>query len=130
MAKSGLSQPSLHRAVGDLSMALKRPLLERRGRGLMLTDAGRRNVRAFRLARAELKSGLAEIAALSGVETGRIAIGAMPLSRARLLPKAVASFHRLNPQVEIVIAEDASPENIDEFLGNFDVVMGQLLVLH
>ena len=29
-----------------------------------------------------------------------------------------------------VIAEDASPENIDEFLGNFDVMMGQPLVLH
>ena len=29
-----------------------------------------------------------------------------------------------------VIAEDASPEHIDEFLGNFDVVMGQPLVLH
>jgi hypothetical protein len=29
-----------------------------------------------------------------------------------------------------VIAEDASAENIDEFLGNFDVLMGQPLVLH
>ena len=29
-----------------------------------------------------------------------------------------------------VIAEDASPEHIDQFLGNFDVVMGQPLVLH
>jgi hypothetical protein len=29
-----------------------------------------------------------------------------------------------------VIAEDASPEHIDEFLGNFDVVMGQPLMLH
>ncbi|MEQ1772322.1 MAG: DUF3567 family protein [Burkholderiales bacterium] len=29
-----------------------------------------------------------------------------------------------------VIAEDASPEHIDEFLGNFDVLMGQPLVLH
>lgn len=29
-----------------------------------------------------------------------------------------------------VIEEDASPENIDEFLGNFDVLMAQPLVLH
>ena len=29
-----------------------------------------------------------------------------------------------------VLAEDASAENIDEFLGNFDVLMGQPLVLH
>ncbi len=29
-----------------------------------------------------------------------------------------------------VIAEDASPDNIDEFLANFGVLMGQPLVLH
>lgn len=29
-----------------------------------------------------------------------------------------------------VIAEDASPENIDDFLGNFDLLSGQPLVLH
>jgi Protein of unknown function (DUF3567) len=29
-----------------------------------------------------------------------------------------------------LVAEDPSPENIDEFLGNFDVLMGQPLVLH
>ena len=29
-----------------------------------------------------------------------------------------------------VVNEDASPENIDSFLGNFDVLMGQPLLLH
>jgi Protein of unknown function (DUF3567) len=29
-----------------------------------------------------------------------------------------------------VIAEDASQDNIDDFLGNFGVLMGQPLVLH
>ena len=32
--------------------------------------------------------------------------------------------------VSSVMAEDASAENIDDFLGNFDVLMGQPLVLH
>ena len=29
-----------------------------------------------------------------------------------------------------VINEDASPENIDSYLGNFDILMGQPLLLH
>jgi hypothetical protein len=32
--------------------------------------------------------------------------------------------------IQGVIAEDASQENIDDFLGNFGVLMGQPLVLH
>ena len=125
--KTGLSQPSLHRAVGDLSIALKRQLVERRGKGLTLTEAGRRTVRAFRLARAELEAGLSEIAALNGAESGRIAIGAMPLSRARLLPKAVAAFHRLHPQVEIVIVEGSHAELVEPLRdGELDLMIGAL----
>lgn len=32
--------------------------------------------------------------------------------------------------IQGVIAEDSSQEHIDDFLGNFDVLMGQPLVLH
>ncbi len=37
---------------------------------------------------------------------------------------------RFAQSINGVIAVDASPENIDDFLGNFDVLMGQPLVLH
>lgn len=53
-AATGLAEPSLHRAVRDLSLALKRTLVERRGKGIALTEQGRRTARGFRLARAEL----------------------------------------------------------------------------
>lgn len=32
--------------------------------------------------------------------------------------------------INSAIAEDASPENIDEFLGNFDILLNQPVVLH
>jgi LysR family transcriptional regulator, regulator for genes of the gallate degradation pathway len=124
---SGISQPSLPRAVGDLAIALRKPLLERRGRGLMLTEAGHRIVRSFRLARAELEAALSELETLKGRETGRIAIGAMPLSRARLLPAAVAAFNRLHPEVEIVIAEGSHAELIEPLRdGVLDLIIGAL----
>ncbi|KPF78078.1 LysR family transcriptional regulator [alpha proteobacterium AAP81b] len=126
-ALSGLAPPSLHRAVGDLGLALGRSLVERRGRGLMLTSAGRRTARGFRLARAELLAGLGEVAGLAGPAVGRIAIGAMPLSRARLLPQAVAAFHRLYPEVAIAIAEGSHVELIEPLRdGEIDMMIGAL----
>jgi LysR family transcriptional regulator, regulator for genes of the gallate degradation pathway len=124
---TGLAQPSLHRAIGDLSLALKRVLIERRGKGITLTDQGKRTVRGFRLARAELESGLTELASLQGVETGRITIGAMPLSRARLLPSAVTAFYRQYPDVRINIIEGSFQELIEPLRdGDLDLIIGAL----
>ncbi|MFZ4747013.1 MAG: LysR substrate-binding domain-containing protein [Sphingomonas sp.] len=126
-AATGLSQPTLHRAVGDLAIGLRRVLVERRGKGIAFTDAGRRTVRAFRLARAELVAGLSEVAALRGRETGRITVGAMPLSRARLLPAAVTVFHRAHPDIEIRIVEGSHAELIEPLRdGEIDLLIGAL----
>jgi DNA-binding transcriptional LysR family regulator len=124
---TALSQPALHRAIQDLTIALGKSLVERRGRGVMLTEAGRRVVRGFRLARAGLMAGLSELEALRGREVGRIAIGAMPLSRARLLPAAVATFHRAYPEVDLVIVEGAHAELIEPLRdGELDLLIGAL----
>lgn len=126
-AETGLAQPSLHRVVRDLSVALKRPLVERRGKGIAITEQGRRTVRAFRHAMAELEAGLSELAALSGRETGRISIGAMPLSRARLLPMAVAEFYKKRPDAKTVIVEGSFRELIEPLRdGVIDVMIGAL----
>lgn len=124
---AGLAQPSLHRAIGDLSLALKRSLVERRGKGIALTEQGKRTVRSFRLARAELEAGLSEVASLGGIDTGRITIGAMPLSRARLLPAAVSKFHRHYPDIKIKIVEGSFHELIEPLRdGVLDLIVGAL----
>ncbi|MBO9697491.1 MAG: LysR family transcriptional regulator [Sphingopyxis sp.] len=127
---TGLSQPSLHRAIGDLALVLRRAMVERRGRGIAFTDGGRKTLRAFRLARAELEAGLAEMEALKGAETGRIAIGAMPLSRARVLPAAIAAFHRDYPDARISVMEGAWHELVEPLRdGAIDVMVGALRAL-
>lgn len=124
---AGLAPPSLHRTLHDLGLALGRVLVERRGRGLTLTAAGWRTLRGFRLAHAELAAGLDEIAALKGKTGGRLAIGAMPLSRARLLPAAIAAFHRRHPDVVITIAEGSHHELIEPLRdGRLDLLVGAL----
>lgn len=125
--ETGLSLPSIHRAVNDLALALRRPLVVRRGKHVVLTEAGAQHAREFRLAAVELEAGLSEIEALRGHETRRIAIGAMPLSRARVLPAAVARFHARRPQVRLTIVEGSRAELVEPLRnGTLDVMVGAL----
>lgn len=124
---TGLSLPSLHRAVNDLSLSLRRTLVERRGKAVSLTVAGRHMARTFRLARVELEAGLAELEALKGHETRSITIGAMPLSRARVLPAAITRFQHRHPQVRISIIEGSRAELVEPLCnGAIDLMVGAL----
>jgi DNA-binding transcriptional LysR family regulator len=126
---TGLSLPSLHRAVADLSLSLRRRLVDRRGKAVVLTEAGTALVRAFRLARLELQAGFAEVEALKGHETRRIVIGAMPLSRAKVLPAAVAQFLKRHTQVRISIVEGSRAELAEPLRnGMIDMMVGALRV--
>lgn len=124
---TGISPASLHRAVADLSVALGQRLIDRRGRSLALTPAGERRARGFGLAMAELRAGLAEVAALQGKSGGRIAVGAMPLSRARWLPEVIARFVAEWPGVDVVVHEGSHAELAGPLRhGEIDVMLGAL----
>ena len=121
---SNLSQPSLHRAVRDVERLSGVPLVERRGRGVRLTQAGQRLARGFCLAVTELQAALDELAP---ADTGRIRIGAMPLARARLLPLAIARFHQLRPAARIEVEEGPHGELIERLRdGRLDFLIGAL----
>lgn len=125
--RTGVSSASLHRSVADLSHALGQRLVERRGRSIMLTTAGLRRARSFGLAMAELRSGLAELAAWQGREAGRIVIGAMPLSRAYWLPEAIVRFRAEHPKVDLVIYEGSHAELSGPLRnGEIDLLLGAL----
>ncbi len=124
---TGLSLPTLHRAVQDLALSLRRQLVVRQGKAIALTEAGRGLVRSLRLARLEMETALAELAAMRGVETRQLVIGAMPLSRARVLPAAVARFVRRHPQVRLRIVEGSRDELIEPLRnGAVDLMVGAL----
>lgn len=126
-AMTGLSLPSLHRSVGDLALSAKKKLVERRGKAVALTDAGLAMARSFRLAQKELQTGLSELASLRGLETRAIAVGAMPLSRARVLPAAVTEFIRRRPAVQLTILEGSRAELVEPLRsGTIDLMVGAL----
>lgn len=120
-----LSQPALHRAVRDLEQVCGVPLVERRGRGVGLTPAGKRIARGVRLAARELEAGIVEIAGER--EGGRIVVGAMPLSRALVLPHAIASAVRDGSRAEIVVVEGSWRELVEPLRdGVIDFTVGAL----
>lgn len=124
---TGLSAASLHRAVADLAVALGQRLVDRRGRSILLTPQGERRARGFGLAMAELRSGLAEVAAWQGKAAGRIVVGAMPLSRARWLPETILRFHAAHPGVGIAVVEGSHAELAGPLRdGEIDLMLGAL----
>ncbi|MEO7787408.1 MAG: LysR family transcriptional regulator [Sphingomicrobium sp.] len=124
-AATGLSQPALHRAVRDLEQILGAPLTERRGRGLVLTTGGRRLARGVRLAIGEIDAGIADLA--PDEACGRIVVGAMPLSRALVLPHAIAALVREVPGVMIDVVEGSWRELVEPLQdGVIDLMIGAL----
>lgn len=124
---TGLSSASLHRAVADLSVALGQRLVDRRGRSVSLTPAGERRARGFGLAMAELRSGLAEVAAWQGKAAGRVVVGAMPLSRARWLPETILRFAAAHPGVDVAVVEGSHAELSGPLRdGEVDLMLGAL----
>lgn len=123
-AATALSQPALHRAVRDLEQLCGVALAERRGRGVVLTQAGRRLARGARLARTEIAAGIVEV---GGEGAERLRIGAMPLSRALLLPRAVAAFTREDTRTIVEVVEGSWRELADPLAdGLLDLMVGAL----
>lgn len=125
-ATSGMTQPGVHRAVRELQQITGAVLAERRGRGMALTAAGRAMARGTRLAAREIAAGIAEVRG-EGEPKGRIAIGVMPLSRALVVPRALAHFLREYPGTVIDVVEGAWRELMDPLLdGVLDLAIGAL----
>lgn len=125
-AASGLSQPAIHRAVRDLEQICAVPLAERRGRGVVLTGAGRRVARGVRLAAGEIAAGIIEVGG-NAEDSGRIVIGAMPLSRALVLPAAIAAFVRGGSRAVIDVVEGSWRELVEPLRdGVIDLMIGAL----
>jgi LysR family transcriptional regulator, regulator for genes of the gallate degradation pathway len=124
---SGLTQPALHRAISDIERLSGLPMAVRQGRGIRLTEGAAALARSARLAVREIEAGVDEIAALQGRPEGRVAVGAMPLARARLLPGALAALHRERPTVQVSVVEGPYPELLSRLRdGDLDLLIGAM----
>lgn len=99
----GLAQPTVHRAITQLEQEAARPLFERTSYGMVATRPAQALAQAARLAFAEIDQAEGDLADLAGREAGAIVVGAMPLSRSHVLPRAIARFRTRRPTFPIHI---------------------------
>jgi len=101
-----VSQPSLSQQIAKLERELGQPLLERLGRGVRLTEAGR----LFRRYADQILS-LAEDASTRVADTpdsGRLVLAAIPTIAPYFLPSVLTRFAKECPKAQIEIVEDTT----------------------
>jgi LysR family transcriptional regulator of gallate degradation len=124
---AGVSQPTMHRAARELESLVGLPLFERTSFGVQPTREAARLARGAKLAFAEIEQARADLRALSGGEAGRTVIGAMPLARSFLLPRALIEFTSQYPRHTVSILEGSYDHLLAELRsGAADFLIGAL----
>ncbi len=104
-AHRGLSRATLHRAVRQLESRLGVALVDHSSGRLVLTREGERLLQRTQLAVAEMAQARDEFAHSFGHGGGSTVIGAMPLARSALVPRAVLAFAEEQPAHALGILE-------------------------
>lgn len=124
---TGLSPPTLHRAIRDLEELCGAALVERRGRRITVTLSGQVLARGARLAAAEIAAAIIDCRDDGQSGDGRIAIGAMPLSRAEIMPDAIVRFLHAAPAAKVDVLEGSWRELVQLLRdGVIDFMLGAL----
>nr|WP_136634827.1 LysR family transcriptional regulator [Pseudooceanicola onchidii] len=123
----GLAQPTVHRAVSQMEKEAGRKLFDRTGFGLVPTRQTRALVQAVMVAMTEVTSAESDIADLDGGESGRITIGALPLSRSVLLPRALVRFREDRQRHPVQVIDGLYDDLLGDLRrGEVDMILGAL----
>jgi DNA-binding transcriptional LysR family regulator len=102
-----VAQPGVSAQIRRLERELGQELLDRSGRTVRLTEVGAAVLPYARAALASVAGVRLAVGELTGLLSGRIAIGTVT-SHGVDLPRLLAEFHRDHPAVEITLGEDSS----------------------
>lgn len=108
----GYTQPAVSQMVRRLEQRAGTVLVERHGRTVRLTEAGEVLARHAVQVLAALDNAEAEVAAIAGLQSGRVRLMAFPSSSATLVPKALASVKAAHPGVTVKFSEAEPPESL------------------
>lgn len=113
-----VSQPSLSQQIAKLERDLGQPLLERLGRGVRLTEAGR----LFKRYCDQILSLTEDVRTrvTDDPDSGRIVLACIPTVAPYFLPDVIARFARAAPRARIEIVEDTTA-NIVRQLAEGDI---------
>jgi LysR family hydrogen peroxide-inducible transcriptional activator len=105
-----LAQPSLSQQIRKLEDELGTKLFDRLGRTVRLTQLGEAFLPRAEAILRQVSSAKLEIQEMSGVEQGKLVIGAIPTIAPYFLPSCLASFGRKFPRVQVSVIEEVTDE--------------------
>jgi len=108
------SQPSVTHHLGRLEAETGAQLLQRVGRGIRLTPAGR--LLAARAAEilGRIEAADAELSAHVGLSAGRVRVAGFSSAIAALVPRAVAALAERHPGLEVSLGDAHPPEALEQ----------------
>ncbi len=122
----GTTQPTISKAVRLLEHECDAPLLDRLGGNVKLTEAGETVFRRATVMLAEREHLRAELAALQGLERGKLRLGLPLLGSGVLFAPLVATYRQRYPGIEIELFEQGS-RRLEELVRNGEIEMGATL---
>jgi molybdate transport repressor ModE-like protein len=104
-AELGYTPSAVSQQIRALEREVGTVLLERRGRGIALTEPGRALVRHAQRIVEQLSAAQAELDAIAGLRSGVLRLGWFSTAGATLVPRAMARFRERHPDIELELAE-------------------------
>ncbi|MFO1413001.1 MAG: LysR family transcriptional regulator [Burkholderiales bacterium] len=123
----GITQPAVSAAVRELEDSLGVPLFTRSARGMQPSDCGDVLALHVKRALAELRHARDDVAALGGTTRGTVVVGALPLGRTLILPRAVARVATRHPGLHLATVEGPFATLAAALrAGDIDLILGAL----
>lgn len=101
----GISEPALSKSLQQLEEVLQVPLLDRSPRGMKPTVYGESLIAHARIVRNELEQAVTDLGEMRGLARGMLRIGTGPSSAIVELPRAIARFSALYPEIRTIVRE-------------------------
>ena len=106
------AQPSVSHHLARLEAETGTKLVQRAGRGIRLTDAGRLLAERAVEVIGRLDAAENELAVFSGLRAGRLRLAAFPSALGTIVPAAAAILHERHPSVDLRLTEAEPPEAV------------------
>ncbi len=106
----GLSQPALSRRIVVLEEEFGAELVQRSGRGVVLTEMGRLAVREGRILVERYEALKEDVARHLRLDAGIVRVGGGATAVSHVLPPAIARYRRAHPMVRFEVREAGSRE--------------------
>ncbi len=117
-----LSHPAIHRQIRLLEHELSQPIFRRSGRGVQLTEVGRRLLALSERLQQDVSQVLSEIRDLEALDSGSFSVGTATTMLMFFVPRVLRRFRRKHPNVLVKVSTSRVSQifaNIES--GKFDL---------